>query len=534
MRRPTKYYSLTRPKLRQSWNKYNLFNIARAAGREPPVKGRATFFQQKWAAKSKTRGYHGEHVSEKKWVRLFSRRLLSAVDLPPEYLAANDGAEQAAGRGSGLATSNVTAETYSRVPKPSESVRSPSHPAQRSRGFGDVNEMLSQHFQNMTPYMQMTFAPLERRLDTAVFRAMFASSVRQARQFIIHGAVKVNGKKMVHPSYALNPGDMFQVDVEKVLYGTGEQKKPEAIAQSGHEKEALDQQEEAVRKQGIKKRSKILDAVAAKEGENAESEDQAPGKSSRRRAEREVQLHRVRNLRTTAREILKGDSRNLSAKQKKDLRAFRDTAQRLLSLRDDREIDAKELLLQIQAQIQKLETVDAFKKADGATAKAAQAKASTKVSSEASSSASTEASNETPAEDSVNNKEDKIVKRSEFKNKVLEKGLEGITSKEDRDRAMNILATENLTNEEIRRLINILRNDAENPIDHSKPYVTPWRPRPFMSAFAFIPRYLEVNPYICAAVYLRHPVARKGMAEVPTPFGYLTNQLAHNWYLGRG
>lgn len=48
----------------------------------------------------------------------------------------------------------------------------------------------------MTPYMQMTFAPLERRLDTAVFRALFASSVRQARQFIIHGAVKVNGKKV--------------------------------------------------------------------------------------------------------------------------------------------------------------------------------------------------------------------------------------------------------------------------------------------------------------------------------------------------
>ena len=129
-------------------------------------------------------------------MRLFSRRLQSAVDLPPEYLAANDGAEQAAGRGSGLSTSKVTAESYSKVPGPSSAARPPSHPAQRSRGFGDVNEMLSEHFQNMTPYMQMTFAPLERRLDTAVFRAMFASSVRQARQFIIHGAVKVNGKKV--------------------------------------------------------------------------------------------------------------------------------------------------------------------------------------------------------------------------------------------------------------------------------------------------------------------------------------------------
>lgn len=185
-------------KLRQSWNKYNLYNIARATGAEPQVKGRATFFQQKWAAKAKTRGYHGEHVSEKKWVRLFSRRLLSAVDLPPEYLAANDGSEQAAGRGSGLSTSNLTAETYSRVPRTSSlKRRQPSHFSQRREGgFGDVNSMLSKQHEHMTPYMQMTFAPLERRLDTAVFRAMFASSVRQARQFVIHGAVKVNGKKV--------------------------------------------------------------------------------------------------------------------------------------------------------------------------------------------------------------------------------------------------------------------------------------------------------------------------------------------------
>lgn len=48
----------------------------------------------------------------------------------------------------------------------------------------------------MTPYMQMAYYPLERRLDTAIFRAMFASSVRQARQFVVHGLVKVNGKKV--------------------------------------------------------------------------------------------------------------------------------------------------------------------------------------------------------------------------------------------------------------------------------------------------------------------------------------------------
>ena len=73
----------------------------------------------------------------------------------------------------------------------------------------------------------------------------------------------------------------------------------------------------------------------------------------------------------------------------------------------------------------------------------------------------------------------------------------------------------------------------ENPIDASKPYATPWRPREFMSAFAFIPRFLEVNQKICSAVYLRHPVARPGLAEVPTPFSNETMALAFNWYLRR-
>ncbi len=40
----------------------------------------------------------------------------------------------------------------------------------------------------------MIYAPLERRLDTAIFRALFAASARQARQMVVHGAVKVNGQ----------------------------------------------------------------------------------------------------------------------------------------------------------------------------------------------------------------------------------------------------------------------------------------------------------------------------------------------------
>lgn len=60
-----------------------------------------------------------------------------------------------------------------------------------------------------------------------------------------------------------------------------------------------------------------------------------------------------------------------------------------------------------------------------------------------------------------------------------------------------------------------------------------WTPKRYMSAFAFVPRYLEVNQSIFAAVYLRHPVCKPGFAEVPTPFHPETGQLTFNWYLRR-
>ncbi|KAF3903082.1 hypothetical protein ABW21_db0202617 [Orbilia brochopaga] len=60
-----------------------------------------------------------------------------------------------------------------------------------------------------------------------------------------------------------------------------------------------------------------------------------------------------------------------------------------------------------------------------------------------------------------------------------------------------------------------------------------WEPKRFMNLFAFIPRYLEVNHNICHAVYLRHPVARAGSAEIPNPFNNETMQLSYNWYLRR-
>jgi small subunit ribosomal protein S4 len=48
---------------------------------------------------------------------------------------------------------------------------------------------------------------LERRLDTLVHRSGFAGSRAQARQLVLHGHVRVNGKKVNIPSSLVNVGD---------------------------------------------------------------------------------------------------------------------------------------------------------------------------------------------------------------------------------------------------------------------------------------------------------------------------------------
>ncbi|GLQ18795.1 30S ribosomal protein S4 [Maritalea porphyrae] len=52
---------------------------------------------------------------------------------------------------------------------------------------------------------------LERRLDAVVYRAKFVPTVFAARQFVNHGHVLVNGKRVNIPSYRLKVGDVVEV-----------------------------------------------------------------------------------------------------------------------------------------------------------------------------------------------------------------------------------------------------------------------------------------------------------------------------------
>merc|ERR1712000_57611 len=420
---------LRSPKIRQSWSKYNLYNLTRLRD----VGRVLNFFRTKWQSKSMSRSYHGEQIREKQWVRMFDRRIRSVIPMDARYLASNDGSLESAGRGSGLDT----------------------------RGRNRVDK------KKEVPYMQMTYAPLERRLDTAIFRAMFASSSRQARQFVIHGAVKVNGKQIRYPGYQLNPGDMFQVLPERVMFATGAPKvteKAKATEQEG-------------------------------EGEDAASEEAAEAVEKKTQPEEEVEVEQdprevLKALKAQAKSILTSAKQDLGGKRKQELRAFSRAIRRLLSKSKSTTLEtgsAEAQLAEIQEQLQ----IRREHKAAGT---------SSPPSAQAQVAASAESADLTS---------------------VAQEGPKASTERPS------------LNDEEYNELLSALRSMQENPIDDSKPYATPWVPRDFMSVFAFIPRFLEVNHKICAAVYLRHPVARPGLAEVPTPFTESVNSSAFAWYLRR-
>ena len=52
---------------------------------------------------------------------------------------------------------------------------------------------------------------LESRLDAIVYRMKFAMTVFAARQFVNHGHVSVNGKRVTIPSYMIKVGDKIEV-----------------------------------------------------------------------------------------------------------------------------------------------------------------------------------------------------------------------------------------------------------------------------------------------------------------------------------
>jgi len=303
---------------------------------------------------------------------------------------------------------------------------------------------------------------------------------------------------MPYPGYLLNPGDMFQVDADSVLYATGDTKEP-SQAREGRRMRRVRTKENIVREE---KRTQFRAQREAKKAEreaSAQEDLTVKAKAPRlqvSRSEEEQRKEIRKQYQLIVKQVKKylAEQTSMGAKRKQYVRAYLKELKTANSAVSNKKTDIKELdktFTALAAQLPKHTNSTIVPRQPN---KAAATKGSaTEVSSE-----------EAPKKSSD------------------EAAIEDVQAKFDE------LSFEE--QKSVREAIKLMR---ENPVDDSKPYATPWRPRPYMSAFAFIPRYLEVNQNVCSAVYLRHPVARPGLAEVPTPFGGETQQLAFNWYLKR-
>lgn len=277
---------------------------------------------------------------------------------------------------------------------------------------------------------------------------------------------------MIYPGYQLNPGDMFQVEPERVMYATGASKdagERRATRQFRKQKKTIDEPD-----------SDSDSGLSPSETESRPSSHPAPAPADSKPAAPLPPQTSMKDLLARAKSILQDPKDTLPAKRKQDLRALQSLVRKILS-RPTNPTGS------IDAQI--LELTSRLNLAPPAP---------------------------TPASPTPSN---------------IPAGTSPTNPATPSPASVPVPAALGAADRALLRAAMI--EAQENPFDPSKAYATPWRPRDFMSAFAFIPRYLEVHHRICSAVYLRHPVARPGLAEIPTPYSQEINALAYVWYLRR-
>lgn len=288
---------------------------------------------------------------------------------------------------------------------------------------------------------------------------------------------------MPHPSYLLNPGDMFQVDPDMVMLATGKQKGnlTELQRKQGKKGPYIPKAEAAAAE---REEGEASEDAAAEEGESAEAAEAADPEAKAEVEASAVKQKRgdLKKLLETAKTIVAMD-KDLGVKRKQKLRAFQQELKKVISQSGRASVTSDQIPVEHLTEVLNQLSIVPH----------------------------TAASVETPSKHSTSE-----------------------TIADDIQAAFAAVSEERkLSTPERKRFDAIMQEYRENPHDESKPYRTPWEPRPWMAPFAFIPRYLEVNQNICSAVYLRHPVARQGHSEVPTPFPEMLGQLSFNWYLRR-
>ncbi|KAG6888030.1 hypothetical protein C0995_010995 [Termitomyces sp. Mi166 len=182
-------FSIKRALPRMSWTPKNLYNLyLRTDGprkREITFKSASsTLFQQRWRSKAVVRAYHGDFIKEKVFKRWFLPETLP--DVRPKRKVLGD--------------DKASLEEF----------------ALRKKKEKELAE--EEALKGMAPVGSLMFSEVERRIDVFLFRCCFVHSVYEARRLIIHGDVKLNGKKHQNANTRLAPGDMVSVDPSAIRF----------------------------------------------------------------------------------------------------------------------------------------------------------------------------------------------------------------------------------------------------------------------------------------------------------------------------
>lgn len=324
---------------------------------------------------------------------------------------------------------------------------------------------------------------------------------------------------MQYPGYLLNPGDMFQVDPERVMYATGAPK------------------DKSLRRAGRLRRRVAAKSKEEKEGEGedakaeeAKTKDKEQKKEETKEDEDPRQV--LKEMLSGAKGIMTSSKDLLPAKRRQAIRAFQRSVKQVLS----RSSMTTTMTDNLEAQFLALKNLidEDTKRAAEAAQKAAAKKSEQASSTESpSSEASSSASSASPSPSSTPNADTTSTTVTNNNNNNNNNDNNASNQVDDLAASLSDVELADYSASDLKALKRALEEIHENPIDSTKPYATPWRPRDYMSPFAFVPRYLEVNHNICAAVYLRHPVARPGLGEVPTPYNESIGGAAFAWYLRR-
>lgn len=469
-RRSQNINSLVRGRVRPSMNKHNLFNLYKKA---KPNFRNMTLYQQKWASKQETRAYHGEHIRESRWQSLFDKKLEGVAQLDA-------------------------------------SLKGESVP---------------------TPMVNQTFAPLEKRLDYAVFRALFASSVRQAKKFILNGHVTVNNVVIKHPGYTLSPGDVFAVEPERVLEALGAKKPSVKQAYKVDKFQVIKWQEyvNAVKENPRKVWAKKLDkqqklqsmySNLLVEGIHPSLQNDNAFKSRLEGMEK-YKLAKMKEIQSSISRvsILKDIIKTVVAQKPEEISEGFFTAQFGTELAPKAFQIAQGLPKAVFGLDSKLQDDEVNKiiptYKDGK-----------------------------PVGDFYNDTNMKKVRQqvNELNSLYLDKVRQDFTEKPLSETELITLWSQNLkkhaklpewseVEEKGRYQVQLPWQKGMYGIKNpSKAYFTPWKPRQFLPVFAILPKHIEISFQTCHAVYLRHPVARPGESEVISPYDEDIHEKAYMYY----